>query len=137
MQLAVLDQETDFVDECKSFLLSDDTLDDGLISQDEFANFLTEYCISLNVCDNAGVTNFEFQNLSVELQLSFLLFICDQPQDLERKKCLDSLVNEGGEFGYDLSVNEFALVEMEIEQLCSQSFQYASFMGLLPPTIGR
>jgi hypothetical protein len=35
-------------------------------------------------------------------------------------------------------VNELAVVEMEVEQLCSQAFQYASLTGLLPPpTIGR
>jgi hypothetical protein len=134
IQVAV-DQETVFVDECTSFLLSDDTLDDGLISQDEFASFLSDYCILLGVC--SADTELEFQNLSVELQLSFLLFICDQPQELEREECLDSFVSEGGEFGYDLSLNEFAVVETEVEQLCSQSFQYASITGLLPPTVGR
>jgi hypothetical protein len=130
-----VDQETVFVDECTSFLLSGDTLDDGLISQDEFANFLSGYCILLGACSTD--TELEFMNLSVELQLSFLLFICDQPTDLEREQCLDSLVSDGGEFGYDLSVNELATVEMEVEQLCSQSFQYASLTGLLPPTVGK
>ena len=125
--------QAEFVEQCTSALLSDDTLDDGIISQDEFADFLTGYCISLNVCDPD--TELDFDNLSVELQLVFVWSICDQPEDLERERCLDSLKDMGGRFGYDMSAETFSIVEMEVKQLCFQAYPYSLLMGLLPPTV--
>lgn len=125
--------QAEFVEQCTFALLSDDAVDDGLISQDEFANFLTGYCILLNFCDPA--TEFDFESLSVQLQLAFVLFICDQPEDLERERCLDSLNDMGGEFGYDMSAETFSVVEMEVKQLCSQAYPHSLMMGLLPPTV--
>lgn len=125
--------QAEFVEQCTFVLLSDDTVDDGLISQDEFADFLSGYCIFLNVCDPD--TEFDFESLSVQLQLAFVLFICDQPEDLERERCLDSLNDMGEQFGYDMSAETFSSLELEVKQLCSQAYPHSLLMGLLPPTV--
>lgn len=127
-------EQSDFVDQCSAALLSDDVIQDGLISQDEFAAFLSNYCAQANLCD-AG-SQVDFTELSMQLQLSFVLLICDQPEESERELCLDSLIDSGEEFGYNVSEETNVDMEQEVGELCSQSYVYAAQMGLLPSTAG-
>ena len=125
----------DFVDQCTASLLSSNTIDDHFISQDEFSQFLSDYCVESGVCE-AG-TEMDFQSLNVELQLAFVLFICNQEEEMDRKACLEELNSKGGSFGYDLNVEELEVLNNEIQELCTVAYLQASRSGLLPPTIGK
>jgi len=124
----------DFIDSCTASLLSDDAVSDNLISQDEFTQFLSDYCTELQVC--APGSTLDFQNLSVELQLAFVLFICNEPAELDREACLVELNSMGQPFGYDLLVEEREVLDTELQELCSLAFFQSSRSGLLPPTLG-
>ena len=127
--------EEDFMDQCTASLLSDAVVADDLISQDEFTQFLSEYCVQQQVCEES--TSLDFTNLSVELQLAFVLFICNEPTEVERKRCLQELVADGEPFGYNVQEEEERdILDTELQELCSLTYLYASRSGLLPATTG-
>lgn len=123
----------EFIDQCTTNLLSDDTIDDDLISQEEFSQFLSNLCVTLQVCEEG--TSLEFENLSVELQLSFVLFLCNEPTESEREECLDELKEMGSSFGYSVGAQDPAILQTEIQELCVNAYDHAMESGLLPPTL--
>jgi hypothetical protein len=107
-------ERDEFLQECRAYILSDQVLGDGLISQVDTTNFLIDFCIKAQVCEPGY--EIEFQALDFRLQLSFTRFNCpfrnDGPQDEE---CLDNLGAQGNdEFGYVLSLPTPTVEEMMI-----------------------
>lgn len=132
----LLTSQQEFIDQCTVSLLSDDAVDDDLISQDEFTQFLSGYCIQQAICDPGST--LDFTNLSVELQLAFVMFICNEPMEVEREQCLDELKNSGDSFGYFLQIEEREVLDTEIAELCAQAYLHSIRSGLLlsPTTLG-
>ena len=128
-------EEQEFIDSCTARLLSDDSVADNLISQEEFALLLSDYCIEQGACKPGSTLDFE--NLSVEMQLAFVLFLCNEPTQVEQQRCLEELNAMGGPFGYDLQIEEREVLDAEIAELCTQAYEYASLSGLLAPTVGE
>lgn len=125
----------EFVNQCTTHLLSDDTVTGDLISQEEFAQFLSNLCIEQQVCEEGTVLDFD--NLSVELQLAFVSFLCNEPTESEREDCLNALKESGISFGYDVNDEEdVEVLESEIQQLCADAYLYAMRSGILPLTMG-
>eukprot|EP00804_Cyclotella_cryptica_P015296 CCRYP_005407-RB/>CCRYP_005407-RB protein AED:0.31 eAED:0.31 QI:300/1/1/1/1/1/4/241/1227 len=118
-----------FVHECTHYLLSPDSVRDGIVSQIEFAEFLTYRCVEEGLCNNES--NLTFQELDVSLQLEFILGACQDDSPSGKANCIDELHTDwrsGSHFGFD--VNN-AKIELLVEKLCSSAFDYAILMGLV------
>lgn len=117
--------EHEFILQCNTKLLSDETIQDSLISQKDFALFLKEFSISIG--DPRSYTSY--YELNVPLQLDFVWAIC--PTSLgndEKRSCLHSLLlnNVGNEFGLTVSDDKIETVKQTIENLCANSWSHYS-----------
>lgn len=99
-------QPKSFVQECKDTLLSPSTIEDGVLSQLEFADFLFGRCNDEGLCDDQS--GMKFEQLDVKLQLDFILAACDG----EMADCIDEL----GSFGFNTQDEG---IETSIDELCS------------------
>jgi hypothetical protein len=108
-QLNSLERE-EFLQECRAYILSDQVLADGLISQVDTTNFLVDFCIEAQVCEPGYETSFEA--LDFRLQLSFTRFICPFRNDgVQDVACLDELDAQGNdEFGYIVTTSSSSAV---------------------------
>lgn len=108
-QLNSLERE-EFLQECRAYILSDQVLADGLISQVDTTNFLVDFCIEAQVCEPGYETSFEA--LDFRLQLSFTRFICPFRNDgVQDVACLDELDAQGNdEFGYIVTTSSSSVV---------------------------
>jgi len=112
-----------FVDECSSFLLSPDSIKDGIVSQNEYASFLLSLCRSEDLCDDE--TNLEFEQLSLGLQLEFVRGVCPYVGLQERISCIDDLMSmwlEGGEFGFRVSEDGIDAVSRHVKDMCMDTY---------------
>jgi hypothetical protein len=102
-ETAVINTEDQYLAFCQERLLSDEVAGDGLISQKDIANFAEALCDILDDEDLPDLTcpTPEFTNLSVEVQLLFVWFICPQDDDLGVISCLADFVTSGFDFGYE------------------------------------
>jgi hypothetical protein len=101
----ILREEDQYLAFCQEQLLSDNVERGGLISQKDIANFAKTLC---GIFDDEDVPELscptpEFSNLSVEVQLLFVWFICPQDDDLSVISCLGSYLISGNDFGYELN----------------------------------
>jgi hypothetical protein len=125
-----------FVDACVSYLLSDPVTGDGLISQNDFTDFLLGFCQSEGGCSDT--MTLEFWQLSVQLQLSFVFLICDGTGTFdEQVDCLRGLQDMGEDFGYVLAPETADTVEAEIIQMCTSIYPLAVDSGLVLATAGE
>lgn len=123
-QSSLVAKQNEFLQECRSYILSDQVIGDGLISQLDTTDFLIDFCVyKSQVCEPDYTTVFEA--LDFRLQLSFTRFNCpyryDGPQD---DQCLDELDAQGDVFGYVLSTptptkEELSVLEPRLEEYCS------------------
>jgi len=117
--------EHKFILQCNTKLLSDEIIQDSLISQKEFALFLKEFSISIG--NPRSYTSY--YELNVPLQLDFVWAIC--PTSLgndEKRLCLHSLLlnNVKNEFGLTVSDDRIETVKQTIEDLCANSWSHYS-----------
>ena len=103
-ETAAINAENQYLAFCQEQLLSDDVAGDGLISQNDIGNFAKNLC---GIMDDKDLPDLscptpEFTNLSVEVQLLFVWFICPQDDDLSVLSCLVDFVTSGLNFGYEL-----------------------------------
>jgi hypothetical protein len=108
-----INTEDQYLAFCQEQLLSDDVAGDGLISQKDIADFAKTLCGILDDEDLTGLSCQtpqapEFTNLSVEVQLLFVWFICPQGDDLIVISCLADFLTSVKDFGYvqDISAEE-------------------------------
>ena len=109
-----------FEKECYYYLLSKYVTDDELISQHDFASFLTEYCRWEEVCDK-GET-LEYEMLPSPIQIAFADPLCEGE---------NICIKEGQEnFGYVYNKSTYHETETQIEVLCKNLYplvgQYVS-----------
>ncbi|KAL9184095.1 LOW QUALITY PROTEIN: hypothetical protein ACHAXT_002181 [Thalassiosira profunda] len=112
-----------YVEECQASLLSDDSLEDGLISQAEFADMLFNLCLRNIACPHRGAVlrgELSFEQLELSLQLDFVNGVCPQ-KGPKRRECilgLNEMWLEGNEFG--LLVDEVDGVGLErlVHDMC-------------------
>ena len=123
-------QEEEYFAYCREELTSDDVTADGIISQNEFADKLVDFCGHFMVDNIAGhrCPLNRFSSLDVDLQLVFVFALCpeDDPED-QRVACVNSLrsLDDAGiEFGYIVSPETMTEVAEDVEHLCSGLFSF-------------
>ncbi|KAL7539367.1 hypothetical protein ACHAXR_009277, partial [Thalassiosira sp. AJA248-18] len=117
-----------FADECTSYLLSPDFLEDGIISQTEFVRFLIHHCIQKGICDDRTIITFE--ELNVSLQLEFIFGVCSHDTQVGKAQCIDNLKTmwrDGNQFGFDVDADDLGLL---VNEMCYMSHGYVLEMGL-------
>lgn len=113
-------ERSKFEKECYAYLLSKYVTDDELISQHDFASFLTEYCRWENVCDKSET--LEFEMLPSPIQIAFADPLCEGE---------NMCIKEGQEdFGYVYNKSTYDETETQIASLCATLYplvgQYVS-----------
>lgn len=117
--------EEAFIGECEDELLSPSDTGDGLISQHDFAEFLTDYCIWQGVCKPKDT--LQFDALPTPIQRAFVAPLCASGTD-----CLDEIEPE---FGYTYNHDTQDEVEEQIKGICSSL--YPLLGDYAAPTPGR
>ena len=115
---------------CRQNLLSQPIISDGIISQNEFAEKLVEFCGTFTTQTIAGFKcpQPDFTSLPVRLQLIFAYAVCP-PQEgkASQKKCLDSLDSLSGmglDFGYIVTDETMPSVVEDVDHLCFGLFPF-------------
>lgn len=106
-------KRANFEMQCRDTLLSGDSTWDELISQTDYAAFLTEYCISESTCNPDEP--LEFQMLSASLQAAFTDPLCAEDDDL-------CAVAPGQDFGYVYNKDTMYVVKGQIRDMCDSLF---------------
>ena len=129
----IIQEDTPFVDDCTNYLLSPNGLDDGIVSDMEFAQFLSYHCIKRGLC-NYG-TAIAFEELDVGIQLEFVFGVCSHEEQTKKEKvqCIDDLEmmwTHGDQFGFH--VNDYYLggLTVDVRSMCINAYGYALEMGL-------
>ena len=108
---------------CHDTLLSANVSSDQLISQNDYAAFLTSYCISESVCGESEQLQFEM--LPTPLQLAFIDPLCEN-----QPVCI---VEEQPEFGFVVNPASADLVNSQITALCNLLFPLLEdYVGTTP-----
>lgn len=110
---------------CRDTLLSANVSSDQLISQNDYAAFLTSYCIMESVCGKTEQLQFEM--LPTPLQLAFIDPLCEK-----QPLCL---VEEQPEFGFVVNPASTDIVNIQITAMCNLLFPLlGAYVG---PTPGK
>ena len=119
-----------FVDDCTSYLLSPDTLEDGIISQTEYTQFLARHCIQQDLCDDGTVV--EFEQLDINLQLEFVLGVCNHEDQEGKVQCVTNLEvmwRDNQQFGFDVNNVDMDL-RIDVLDMCANTYNHVLEMGL-------
>lgn len=101
-------EQKKFEKECYNYLLSNYVTDDELISQHDFADFLTEYCYWEGVCDKGETLKFEM--LPSPVQIAFAGPLCEG-----ESMCIEEVEES---FGYVYKKGTYDETETQISDLC-------------------
>ena len=124
---------SDYVHECTSFLLSQNVLADGIISQNEFVDFMLLQCRAEDICPND--TKLQFEQLDISVQLKFIMGICSHEDFADRSNCIYDLHDQWLEnklFGF--KVNESDNTQSLIRNMCTEVYVDAVKMGFTRTT---
>ena len=123
-------QQEQYLNYCRDELTSDEVTADGIISQNEFADKLVDFCDHFMV-DNIGGYKCplnRFSSLDVDLQLTFVFELCPEDETEDQRmdcvKSLQSLDDAGIEFGYIVSPETMTKVSEDVEHLCFDLFDF-------------
>ena len=117
-------KRANFEMQCRDTLLSGDATWDELISQNDYAAFLTEYCISESTC--SPDESLQFQTLPTSLQHAFTDPICSEDDTCD--------VTGEQDFGYVYNKDTEEVVEIQIKDICDSLFPLLG--SLVAPTSG-
>ena len=103
-----------FTRDCHDYLLSKHVTEDKLVSQNDFADFITEYCQWEKVCDKSETLTFEM--LPSTIQLVFAGPICEgEPMCSDEDQEL---------FGYMLDANTYDETERLLTSMCETLYRF-------------
>ena len=105
-----------FEKECYSYLLAKHVVKDDLISQHDFAAFLTDYCQWESVC--AKNEKLEFGMLPSPIQLIFMDPLCGS----SRSATAMCLVESDQDFGYVYNASTIDATETQIAEICESLY---------------
>lgn len=115
-----------FVEDCKAFLLSNTNLDDEVISQMEYGEFLKFVCEEQGGC----VDWFSYDAVNDKLQSLFLNVACPDSSEYNVTSCLQEYQDLGPEYGILLDRDSLVDISNRILWLCMSSFQIIRQEGL-------
>ena len=125
--------QNNYVQECKSFLLTPEIINDGIISQVDFSTFLLHQCRAEELCETNDAP-LQFEQLQVSLQLLFINGVCPQEELGDKMECIHDLEwmwrNEG-EFGFRMEEDGDAdSLSGLVGNMCRESYADVGRMGL-------
>ena len=83
------EQDDEYVQQCSAFLTSENVVADGIISQDDFVDFMLTQCQAEGVCSEE--TTLGFEQLDINVQLKFIMGVCSQEDFTDRSNCIYNL----------------------------------------------
>lgn len=119
----------EYVHQCSTFLTSENVVADGIISQDEFVDFMLMQCQSEDVCPEE--MKLKFEQLDINVQLKFVMGICSQEDFTERSNCIYDLHDqwlESNLFGFSTH-DENENTQSLIRSMCTEVYVDAVKMG--------
>ena len=117
------DTEIQYFSECEDILLGEDIIEDGLISQKEFATTYTALCNKYSV-ESASCPEIGFANLPSALQSLFFEAVCMVMS--EPSRCVQNLNSMNSmQVGYIVSAETTAEVQMNVGNLCLELVDHA------------
>jgi hypothetical protein len=126
--------ENNFIAYCRSQLITYGAASDGLISQSDAAIFIQEVC---DIMDDEDLPSFhcptpEFANLEIEIQLSFVWYICPHDDQVSLLNCLSNLGVKGGDFGYSISAETYQEAADNVLGFCCSLLPFLEETGIDP-----
>lgn len=118
----------EYIHECSEFLASPDVIADGIISQNEFVDFLFMKCRAEEICPLE--MNLKFEQLDLNLQLKFIRGICYHENFAELSKCIHDLHSmwlKENTFGFRIDGSD---TQSLIHNLCTEVYVDVKKMGL-------
>ena len=115
---------------CASLLAREDVVEDGIISQNEFATMLLSQCGGRldGPCPHKG-KKLKFEQLDTNLQLDFIRGICPQEEVEDRIDCIYNLNEmwlETDAFGFETGDEN---VDVLVHDMCFETYSDAVEMG--------
>lgn len=115
---------------CISLLAREDVVEDGIISQNEFATMLLSQCRGRldGPCPHKG-KKLKFEQLDTNLQLDFIRGICPQEEVEDRIDCIYNLNEmwlETDAFGFETGDEN---VDVLVHDMCFETYSDAVEMG--------
>ena len=134
----VLDTEDAFVEYCRSQLLSNRFAYDGLVSQNDAAQFIWDICDRMDDEDLPAFhcPNPNFFNLEPEVQLSFVWFICPHDEQVSLIECLTDLGLQGFDFGYPITSDTLQEAENDVHGFCCSLLPFIERANI-DPLVGK
>lgn len=129
-----IESEEGFVAYCRSSLLSFGAASDGLISQLDVAEFIWDIC---EIFDHESIPYFrcptpEFANLDIEIQMSFVWYICPNDDQVSTLTCLGNLGLQQAEFGYPITADDYQTGVDSILGFCCSLLPFLEQTGITP-----
>lgn len=124
----------EYVQRCNTFLTSEDAVADGIISQDEFVDFMLMQCRAEGVCPEG--TTLKFEQLDINVQLKFIMGVCSQEDYIDRSNCIYDLHDQWLEnklFGFRTN-DESDNTQSLIHNMCTEVYVDAVRMGFTSTT---
>ena len=103
-----------YLDECQGTFLGDDIIVDGLISQKEYAEIYSNFCLTYS--DQDWCPGSIFAQLPEELQSLFFKAVCMNMSDRER--CVRNLNTLPMPVGYIVSSEVMDDVKLHVQGMC-------------------
>ena len=119
----------EYVHQCSTFLTSENVVADGIISQDEFVDFMLMQCQAEDVCHEE--MKLKFEQLDINVQLKFVMGICSQEDFTQRSNCIYDLHDqwlESNLFGFSTH-DENENTQSLIRSMCTEVYVDAVKMG--------
>ena len=123
-----------YAQQCSTFLTSQEVIADGIISQDEFTDFMITQCRAEDIC--AENTKITFDQLDLDVQLKFIAGICAEEDFTEKSNCIYDLHDmwiDSRIFGLRTN-GEIDDVKSLIHAMCAEVYFDAVKMGFARTT---
>ena len=127
--------EDDFLVYCQNHLLSVDVAHDGIITQDDAADFIGNIC---DIMGNDDLPSFncpspEFHDLSLAVQIVFSWFTCPDAANVDDGfQCLNNNLASGKDFGYPFNAIELGNAWIKVLGFCCSLLPFLEKKDIKP-----
>ena len=133
------DPQTEYIQDCESYLFEQTVLHDGIISQQDFVAMLLHQCRQQldTTCPYRGNNKLKFEQLDLTLQLKFIKGICHHEELADRFDCIQDLNDmwmSGNKFGFQVNSQE---LDSLVRDMCIETYVDAAGMGFVRTSSGK